>query len=150
MTVIVEGGSKVCFKCLQIKPLSEYYRHSEMADGHLNKCKDCAKKDVSARYRETIEQRREYERKRNKDPARRAAAMVYARKRNASHPDKYFARTAVHNAVRDGRLIKEACKLCGATERVQAHHEDYSRPLDIEWLCFRCHRGHRHGQITAP
>lgn len=63
--------------------------------------------------------------------------------------EKYKARTAVSNALRDGRLIKQPCEHCGATEKVQAHHNDYSKPLDVEWLCFKCHREHAHGQTTS-
>ena len=40
---------KVCFKCHIDKPLSEYYKHKQMGDGHLNKCKDCTKNDVKER-----------------------------------------------------------------------------------------------------
>jgi len=139
---------KWCFKCGLAKPRSEFYRHSRMADGHLGKCKACTKLDVRRHYRETLPARKAYERKRTQQKARRAMQRRYSVERRQRDPKKYAARSAVSNALRDGRLTKQPCK-CGET-KVQAHHHDYSKPLDVEWLCFRCHRNERHGQQVTP
>ena len=135
---------KTCFKCHIEKPLDEFYKHSQMGDGHLNKCKECAKKDVADRYINKFDQVSAYVKNRFKTTHRKIKILEYQRKRRARYPEKNRARKAVHIALRSGRIIKQPCK-CGSIN-VQAHHADYSKPLDVEWMCFSCHRVH-HGQM---
>jgi len=137
-------NSKICFKCGDDKPLSEFYKHSGMKDGHLNKCKNCNKIDVANNYKNKKQQYQVYEKERFKRTERKEHILKYQQKRRKKFPEKARAWNAVSNAIRDGRLIRLPCQNCG-DERSQAHHTNYSKPLDVEWLCFKCHR-HVHGQ----
>ena len=56
---------KICFKCNRMLPISEFYKHPQMKDGTLNKCKQCAKSDVRKNYREKLDKYHEYETHRN-------------------------------------------------------------------------------------
>lgn len=58
----------------------------------------------------------------------------------ARHPEAVKAHFTVMAAIRTGRLQPQPCQECGATKRPHAHHEDYSRPLEVTWLCERHHR----------
>ncbi len=111
-----------------------------MGDGHLNKCISCAKKDVRRRYYdpEVITRIVEYEKKRSQDPIRKQKTLEYQRKRRAKFPGKDKARQRVNNAVRDGRLPRKPCEVCGVA-KVEAHHTDYRKPLDVKWLCRQHH-----------
>jgi hypothetical protein len=91
---------KVCFKCNILKPLSEYYKHAQMGDGHLNKCKECNKKDsIKQYYKKIVDQEWvESERKRG-----RKKYHKYKYRNNRHHrsteyrmiyPEKYKAKTA--------------------------------------------------------
>jgi hypothetical protein len=147
---LIRRDIKLCFKCGgDPKPLSDFYAHPMMADGRLNKCKECTKKDVKQRYYLVHEERCAYERERWDRPSRRAQALSAQRRRRKRNPEKQAARNAVAHAIRDGRMSRRPCQSCGTTKKVQAHHNDYSKPLDVEWLCFRCHREVAHGQVTA-
>jgi hypothetical protein len=62
------------------------------------------------------------------------------RPRPEPDPQKRSARVAVGNALRDGKLIKSPdCEVCGTPCDTHGHHDDYSRPLDVVWVCTACH-----------
>lgn len=73
----MDTSEKTCFKCHCVKPLTEFYKHSEMADGHLNKCKACTKTDVAKHRAENLARVREYDRQRGMLPHRVAARDEY-------------------------------------------------------------------------
>lgn len=60
---------------------------------------------------------------------------------------KYLAHKAVENAVRRGKLTRGACSRCGSPN-AQAHHADYSKPLEVDWLCSACHMRH-HAELRG-
>jgi hypothetical protein len=62
---------------------------------------------------------------------------------NAANPDKRRAHHAVQNEIEQRRMLRMPCQICGA-ERTDAHHADYSKHLEVRWLCRSCHlREHR-------
>lgn len=140
---------KTCRDCGREKPLSDFYRHAQMADGHLNKCKVCVKNRVALTYARKVQtvEGRQAERARGRDKYQR----LYRGKEWAGHgdatvrwqernPQKRQAHTAVNNAVRDGRLVKpDNCESCRLSRPLHGHHDDYSKPLEVRWLCSPCH-----------
>lgn len=128
---------KTCFKCGVTKPLTEFYRHSMMADGHLNKCKACTKSDVRA-HRAANDSVRQYDRERAKQPHRIAMRAQVVSEWRQAHPERRAAHLAVQYAIRRGQLKPLPCWVCGA--KAEAHHPDYSHPLDVVWLCPRHHK----------
>jgi translation elongation factor EF-G len=158
-------SSKRCFKCLLELPLTAFYKHPMMGDGHLGKCKDCTKKDTIENRLAKIEYYRQYDRARASQPHRVAARAEYAksdagrrkmaagrRAWEARNPDKKRATTAIQNAVRDGKIKKEPCFVCGA-EKTDAHHASYDLPLHVTWLCEKhhaeLHKEHRERERMA-
>ena len=125
---------KKCFKCGEEKPLHEFYKHKQMKDGHVNKCKKCNKRDVANHRLENIDKIREYDRSRGS-----RQSYSYIKEYREKYPNKYKATTMVNNHIRSGNLHKEPCEVCGAGKAV-AHHDDYSKPLNIRWLCQAHHK----------
>lgn len=63
----------------------------------------------------------------------------YERRRKEKHPDKIIARKKINHEIRKGRINRGVCEKCGK-EKAEAHHEDYSQPLKVIWLCTEHHR----------
>jgi ribosomal protein S27AE len=121
-----------------------------MADGRLNKCKECTKNDVALNYRDKRAYYSKYDQERYKTDSRRKMQTEYQKIRRLRYPQKYLAWRTVSNSLRSGKLIKpDICSKCGSGKKIQAHHEDYSKPLDIIWLCFKCHRELEHQQTVT-
>lgn len=129
---------KSCTLCNQVKSLDEFYKANGCADGHANQCIVCVKARARIRHVQKRDEIRAYDRQRSKLPHRVLQRVRQTQKEREQSPERYRARTAVNNAVRDGRLLKMDCAFCGASKTV-AHHHDYSRPLDVTWLCTPCH-----------
>jgi hypothetical protein len=58
------------------------------------------------------------------------------------YPERIAAHKVVQQALKDGTLERHPCASCGSTKAVHAHHEDYTRQLDVTWLCHLCHIEH--------
>jgi len=105
---------KYCSRCKQTKPADEFFKCKARPDGLNGICKECDK---------------EKERIRRQSHPERYAAMHLKRDRV-----KLAARTLVRSKISQGELKREPCERCGSTN-VHAHHDDYSKPLQVRWLC---------------
>jgi hypothetical protein len=147
---------KICFKCGAEKNLSEFYKHKGMADGHLNKCKECTRLDVKERAEspEMIEIIREEKRlwartARGSETLKNYSSSLQGKEKqrlakklwNINNKKKVECNRMVNNAVRSGFLKKpKQCQVCSAEpKRIHGHHCDYSKPLDVIWMCPSCH-----------
>jgi hypothetical protein len=145
---------KTCKRCGETKPYDGFYRHSAMGDGYLSFCRECTKARIAKHREANLDRIREYDRNRPNFEVRRIKNNENRKLRGhmwkkiqESDPLKQKARRAVQYALKTGRIKVEPCERCGFAIGVHAHHEDYSKPLDIMWLCRTCH-GERHREIN--
>lgn len=129
---------KRCFKCNQEKELDDFYVHKAMKDGHLNKCKECTKRDVKQYREDNSETLQVYEKYRSQLPHRKELDKLIHQRWKKQFPERRKAHEILGNAVRDGKVVPQVCFICG--NKAEAHHPDYSRPLDVVWLCSKHHK----------
>lgn len=142
----------LCKKCLLDLPESAFYASNK------TKCKECTKSSVRENRQAKLEHYRAFDRARANRPDRVAARSAYretdayrishaAASKNwaVANAIRRKAQAAVSNALRDGKLERQPCLICGA--HAEAHHPDYSSPLAVSWLCSKhhaqTHREHR-------
>lgn len=145
---------KACRNCQVEKSADGFYATVRQP------CKECVKVRARKYRAENLERVQEYDRERGSLPARRLDRKLrakslppekkaeYARRYWDKHAAKRHAHTVTGNAIRAGLLKAKPCERCGFALGVQAHHEDYGKPLDVVWLCTKCH-GERHREINA-
>ena len=144
---------KKCFKCLTVKPLDDYYKHPQMGDGHLNKCKECAKQDakVGRVPRTCFTCGKDF--KAVLTEVNRGGAITCSREcfykrlpiileeRNAN---KQMTYESVHHWVKRKNGKPALCENCGSTDKKAYDWAnisgDYKRDLnDWKRLCRSCH-----------
>jgi hypothetical protein len=150
--------SKRCAHCQTTKPCSEFHIDRSSSDGRYSLCKACKNVRIRARYAAGPEVklrsrerqrafyddpqnralRREKVRIRNAEPQRKQALAEKqsAYRRDPENRIKDLARKQLQYQVKCGNIARGPCVICGQSEgRIEGHHKDYSRPLDVVWLC---------------
>lgn len=119
------SSTKVCRRCKVERNKEDFPKKLASKDGKQPYCSFCSTARTSP-YR-------------TKNPKKHAERVLIWMK---SNPEKVRAHAAVRRAVKTGKLVKGGCVDCGM-ERVHAHHDDYSKPLEVLWLC-PMHHAKRH------
>lgn len=135
---------KICTGCGLEKEISCFYKKKQRGkDSFCAKCKDCeriAYREKRLRNPETFKQKdkRFYENNREK---------VISKRMRWYHENKHkvSAHEKVKRALLNGELVKKVCSVCGDKKSL-AHHEDYTKPLSVIWLCSKHHMTLHHGK----
>lgn len=135
-------SSKRCTRCKETKLSAAFNRCCQTADSLQCWCKSC-QSSWQVSYRETHRGYVAHGKSVLKWRASQKGRESYRRCRQRS-PDKYPAHSAIHRAVRDGRLTRpDRCFRCHVKCRPQGHHHNgykKSHQLDVTWLCQSCHQ----------
>lgn len=133
-----------CSVCHVEKSREMFHKDKDCIDGLYTQCKVCRKK----KSRDDYEKRKEKILQYCKD-YRKTDQGKETRRRESEHfktTPNYKANYLLTNAVRDGRIDKpKTCSKCNASGKIHGHHYDYTKPLEVVWVCKDCHQWiHRH------
>lgn len=134
--------TKRCSECGRELPLTEFNKKKSNKDGLQDRCRSCFSAYNKRRYEANKEKfKRDVKEYRENNPEACLTTRLKACKKN---PTGVNARRCVEYALAAGRLKRpRTCSGCGCDDkdhRIEAHHSDYSKPLNVIWLCTPCHR----------
>lgn len=129
---------KRCGKCKEYKLPTDFYNSKSSKDGRVNRCRACCK--------ESRESNRESSRAWRKSHPNYQKEYGYAKRYAWMKKNKMKNRA--HETARRYKavLIKDACEMCKATNKLHMHHPDYSKPKEVITLCSQCHEDIHHGR----
>lgn len=142
---------KCCPKCGQLKPRADFYRNRAQADGLGSMCKPCQNVANADWRKRHLDRHRQYNLKwrlRHPQEDRERARRYYQRHpEKRKHPYNVPMKRARHilykKAIPTGFIRKpEVCSRCRCwfpPREIWAFWKDYERPLEVQWLCRRCH-----------
>jgi len=140
--------TKICKKCGLALPIHFFTRHKQARDGLQSWCKKC-KADYQRTYTppkqyasQSLDRKQAYNKAYRQRSGR--AARESNRKWNARNPEAVIAHKLTLRAISLGFLVRGPCEVCGEP-KAHAHHDDYSQPLTVRWLCPLHHRRHHAG-----
>lgn len=129
---------KRCSVCEALKEESLFQVRKASPDGRTSACKSCLSiRDKNRDNEKRKAARLSYQKSDAGKVAHGRACKSYAQ----NNPIRRSAQIAVSNAVRDGLLVKpNSCECCGGNEKIEGHHDDYTKKLIVRWLCETCHK----------
>ncbi len=132
------GPTKRCTLCKveYAATTDNFHRHPVSPDGLKPRCKGCQCRAEADRYARMGPERRAAYKANIKawNMANGSRRYLITERYRKANPAKMRARDAVQRALRRGQITRHDCEACGSGG-AQAHHDDYSRPLDVRWLC---------------
>lgn len=135
---------KQCFKCGQIKPLTEFYKHSQMGDGHLNKCKSCTRNDSKIQLNKNLASK-EFHEKEKKRHREKYHKLNYKEKHKQSQEEKAKSMCLYKKKYPEKIKARNISQRL-AKEGFHAHHWSYHKEnaLSIIYLTPKDHaKAHR-------
>ena len=147
-----------CVTCKKEKPETDFTKNKSKKTGISSQCKQCRHDYRQANKSRLLEYSRWYEENIRKDRVdyfrdygiknrakltekereRRPKVREKTRRNSKRWRENNKIKVAAHNAVKrayaNGSLLKQPCEICGLID-VEAHHDDYNKPLDVRFLC---------------